>query len=203
MYLQLEYQIIGEGLFRIYSFIFLRRENYFNVHFIDKYEYHLCRCFVPECDDALHPVFDEPWVDRAVPGSVDSYGHFTPEQCLRFKPANNGTYQPLRKASPQCSKVFDLHVSETCDRWVFDKYDDKTIVQEWGITCKDNQWLLALIGTCHFTGIVIGSAAAGVLADKYDPDYLFFTPHAELNLSHSDKVTDEKLFSFYRLCLWP
>lgn len=40
-------------------------------------------------------------------------------------------------------------------------------MQEWNITCKENQWLLALVGTAHFAGIVIGSAAAGVFADKY------------------------------------
>lgn len=60
------------------------------------------------------------------------------------------------------------NVTERCDRWVFDKTDDYTIVQEWSITCIDNQWKLAFVGTSHFAGIVLGSAAAGVLADKYD-----------------------------------
>lgn len=36
---------------------------------------------------------------------------------------------------------------------------------QWLITCKENQWMLSLIGTMHFAGIVVGSALAGALAD--------------------------------------
>lgn len=32
--------------------------------------------------------------------------------------------------------------------------------------CPENQWMLALVGTLHFAGIVVGSAAFGVLADR-------------------------------------
>ena len=38
---------------------------------------------------------------------------------------------------------------------------------QWSITCKENQWMLALIGTMHFAGIVVGSGAAGVFADRW------------------------------------
>lgn len=104
-----------------------------------------------------------------MPGETDSFGIFTPDQCLRYSSANviqdrNVTNQ----FEFQCGYELQQNVTEKCDRWVYDKYDDKTIVQEWSITCKDNQWKLAFIGTCHFAGIVIGSAAAGILADKYD-----------------------------------
>lgn len=36
---------------------------------------------------------------------------------------------------------------------------------QWLITCKENKWMLSLIGTMHFAGIVVGSALAGALAD--------------------------------------
>lgn len=32
-----------------------------------------------------------------------------------------------------------------------------TIVQEWNITCEDNQWKLPLVGTAHFAGVIVGS----------------------------------------------
>lgn len=47
------------------------------------------------------------------------------------------------------------------------------IVRQWLITCKENQWMLALIGTMHFAGIVVGSALAGVLADSYGRKNIF------------------------------
>lgn len=177
-----------------------------------------CRCFVPECDDPLNPIYDQSWIQKAVPGSVDSYGHFTPEQCLRFKPAANHTYFQTDllsgiKPNDQCNKVFDMHISESCDHWVYDKTDDKTIVQEWGITCKENQYLLALIGTCHFTGIVIGSAAAGVLADKYEKQKKkkysreFHINNLFMNFFFYFilffLVMGEKWYSFYQHYLWP
>lgn len=118
------------------------------------------RCFVPGCDDANNPNFDEPWVSAVVPGQHDSSGLFTPEQCKRYElPSTDGN------SSYICGRELPDKNEIRCNRWVYDKYE-KTIVEEWSITCVENQYLLALIGTAHFAGIVTGSAAAGVLADK-------------------------------------
>ena len=43
-----------------------------------------------------------------------------------------------------------------CDQWVFDK-SSHTIVQEWNITCEENKWKLAFVGTAHFAGVIVGS----------------------------------------------
>lgn len=115
---------------------------------------------MPECDDPENPKYGEPWVQNVIPGSTDSSGLFEPEQCERYElPHNtiNETYE--------CYRDLPYKRQTRCNRWVFDKYE-KTIVEEWSITCKENQYLLALVGTAHFAGIVTGSAAAGVLADK-------------------------------------
>lgn len=118
------------------------------------------RCFVPECDDPNHTKYNEPWVSASVPGTPDSTGLFIPEQCLRYEfPLNNGN------SSYQCGKEMSIKNQIKCDRWVFDE-NERTIVNDWKITCKENQYLLALVGTAHFAGIVTGSAAAGILADK-------------------------------------
>lgn len=45
----------------------------------------------------------------------------------------------------------------TCDQWVFDKTDSYTIVEKWKITCEDNDWKLAMVGTAHFSGVIVGS----------------------------------------------
>lgn len=115
---------------------------------------------MPGCDDANNPKYDEPWVSAVVPGSTESTGLFTPEQCNRYELPNehgNSTYV--------CGREIADKKQITCNRWVFDQYE-RTIVEDWTITCKENQYLLALVGTSHFAGIVTGSAAAGILADK-------------------------------------
>jgi OCT family organic cation transporter-like MFS transporter 4/5 len=37
---------------------------------------------------------------------------------------------------------------------------------QWNLTCLDNQWKLAAVGTVHFAGILVGSLAVGLLADR-------------------------------------
>lgn len=44
-----------------------------------------------------------------------------------------------------------------CEKWVFDKSDSFTIVEQWGITCEENEWKLAFVGTMHFAGVIVGS----------------------------------------------
>lgn len=116
---------------------------------------------MPGCDDANNPNYNEPWVSAVVPGTTDSNGLFVPEQCMRYELPNVNNSSP----SYVCGRELPTKEVIQCDRWVYDQYE-KTIVEEWSITCKENQFLLALVGTAHFAGIVTGSAAAGVLADK-------------------------------------
>lgn len=99
-------------------------------------------------------------MSAVVPGTHDSSGLFTPEQCNRYElPSTDGN------SSYDCGRELPTKNVIRCNRWVYDKYE-KTIVEDWSITCMENQYLLALVGTAHFAGIVTGSAAAGVLADK-------------------------------------
>lgn len=115
---------------------------------------------MPGFDDANNPKYNEPCVNVVVPGTTDSNGLFTPEQCKRYEIPNE-----LYNSTSFCEHDIPNKQNITCNRWVFDQYE-KTIVEEWTITCPENQYLLALIGTSHFAGIVTGSALAGVLADK-------------------------------------
>ncbi|XP_059619885.1 solute carrier family 22 member 3 isoform X2 [Phlebotomus argentipes] len=125
------------------------------------------RCFVPNCDDPIDPIYDESWIDYAVPGSTDSRGIFTPEQCQLFVQDNSTlSRQHSLTTFEQCPpNIFTSHIEE-CNQWVFDQ-SERTIVQEWDITCMANHWKLSLVGTMHFLGIVSGSFVFGVLADRY------------------------------------
>lgn len=128
----------------------------------------ISRCFLPDCDDPVNPVYDQPWVHNTVPGKTDSFGIFTPDHCERYVSRTPFVERNVTNVNNyQCHKDLRKNETERCDRWVYDKNDDYTIVQEWSITCIENQWKLAFIGTCHFAGIVLGSAAAGIFADKY------------------------------------
>lgn len=44
-----------------------------------------------------------------------------------------------------------------CNQWVYDQTGLLTIVQQFGIPCEENEWKLALIGTIHFAGVIVGS----------------------------------------------
>lgn len=118
---------------------------------------------MPGCDDPANNEYDNIWVPGAVPGKIDSQGNFNPEHCEMFQSDYNSSFG----VTANCSSIsFDTDKKQTCDRWVFDSHE-KTIVQEWNLTCLENQWKLSLVGTLHFLGIVLGSAIFGFLADKY------------------------------------
>ncbi|XP_059481373.1 organic cation transporter protein [Neocloeon triangulifer] len=113
------------------------------------------RCFVPDCDAGENSEFSQPWLSMAIP-PLTSEGPYQPAQCSRF----------VRNGSGCVSGAFDTNQVENCDKWVFYP-GEKTIVNEWGITCLDNQWKLSLVGTLHFAGILIGSLLCGYLADRF------------------------------------
>lgn len=126
------------------------------------------RCLVPECENPQQPVYDEPWVHHAVPGTTVA-GIFQPEHCLRFvieSTSNSST------PSNECPAEWFSDQKIGCNEWVFDP-NERTIVNDWKITCPENLWRLALIGTLHFSGIVVGSGLFGFLADKYGRRLVF------------------------------
>jgi OCT family organic cation transporter-like MFS transporter 4/5 len=100
-------------------------------------------------------------------------GHFTPENCFKyeFTHASNDSF-PL--ANGTCSPHWFGHDRVQCGSWMFEE-GEKTIVNEWPdeLTCAENQWKLALVGSIHFAGIMIGSGVFGFLADYYGRKRIF------------------------------
>ncbi|XP_055905254.1 organic cation transporter protein [Eupeodes corollae] len=130
------------------------------------------RCLVPECGESstdfeLYP----PWLVNATPGT-NSKGKFTPEKCLRYEVMLNDSIS-IQDVSGSCPREkFNQMKQVKCREWVFDK-NERTIVQEWGLTCTENAWKLALVGTMHFAGLVTGTAASGFFADRFGRKVIF------------------------------
>lgn len=76
-----------------------------------------------ECDNLEKPVFDEPWVHHAVPGSTVNE-IFHPEQCLRF------TFEATSNTSTtECPAEWFSEKQVACNEWVFDP-KERTIVND-------------------------------------------------------------------------
>ncbi|XP_018796962.1 PREDICTED: organic cation transporter protein isoform X2 [Bactrocera latifrons] len=129
------------------------------------------RCLIPQCDDPIEPQLHAHWLANATPGSYDKYGHFTPENCYRYKAVSDNITDVYHIS--ECSKdFFNQNIRERCYSWVYDD-DERTIVQEWQLTCKENVWKLAFVGTMHFAGLVVGTAISGYLADRFGRKNIF------------------------------
>lgn len=122
---------------------------------------------IPECDNLERPNYEESWVEYAVPGKISPSNHFVPEQCERYE-----TLEELHQENETCAAHWFSSKSLRCNAWVFDKHEH-TIVEDWNLTCVENNWKLALVGTMHFAGIATGSGLFGVLADKYGRKKVF------------------------------
>jgi MFS transporter, OCT family, solute carrier family 22 (organic cation transporter), member 4/5 len=54
---------------------------------------------------------------------------------------------------------------------------------QWNLTCTDNQWKLALVGTAHFAGIMVGSAIFGFVADHFGRKLIFVVAIIAMSLT--------------------
>nr|XP_014100467.1 organic cation transporter protein isoform X2 [Bactrocera oleae] len=129
------------------------------------------RCLIPQCDDPVLPQLHAHWLTNATPGSYDKQGHFTPENCYRYKAIDSNITNESHVR--ECPKdAFNQNIRERCNSWVYDD-EERTIVQEWQLTCKENVWKLAFVGTMHFAGLVVGTAISGYLADRFGRKNIF------------------------------
>ncbi|XP_063241777.1 organic cation transporter protein [Bacillus rossius redtenbacheri] len=125
------------------------------------------RCAVPGCDDPAAPDFSPAWLPRAVPPADPRPGAaYSPAACLRYLPLRN-----LSAAPAGCGAAAFSEAAVRCDAWLF--RDERTIVNDWNITCADNQWKLSMVGTVHFAGILVGAFSFGFLADRFGRKIVF------------------------------
>ncbi|KAH8384562.1 hypothetical protein KR093_001027, partial [Drosophila rubida] len=138
------------------------------------------RCRVDECDDAYLAEYQTNWLDHAMPGTRDKRGYFTPsDTCMRYAPNSSvNSLQPWQHSENHwttqvCNpSMFLPEQTQRCEQFVYET-GEHTIVQEWQLTCKENAWKLAFVGTTHFAGLVIGTALFGYLADRFGRKHVF------------------------------
>ncbi|KAK5646498.1 hypothetical protein RI129_004962 [Pyrocoelia pectoralis] len=123
------------------------------------------RCVVPECDSLSDPVYNTHWLEWAIPSNGKSATEYQPEYCERY--VRNIT----TSIYPECFPNRFTNEMERCHEWVFD--NERSIVNDWNITCLDNQWMLSLVGTSHFSGVIVGTGVFGAVADRYGRKLMF------------------------------
>lgn len=109
-------------------------------------------CLIPECESPETAHYDTNWLQHAMPGEIQLDGTYKIDHCRRFKPSATGS----NTFGEICPVQMFENETIRCDQWVYDK-TSHTIVQEWNITCEENQWKLAFVGTAHFAGVIVGS----------------------------------------------
>ncbi|KAJ6638845.1 Organic cation transporter protein [Pseudolycoriella hygida] len=118
------------------------------------------RCNVTECD--TRPAEYAPnWLIHAVP-----YDHEIPEKCFRYKSSVvNAT---------QCYDVtsFETSTKIRCEDFVFES-DEVTLLNEFNLTCEENEWKLAFVGTINGLALLVAIPALGYLSDRYGRRTLF------------------------------
>ncbi|XP_070506359.1 organic cation transporter protein-like [Chironomus tepperi] len=133
------------------------------------------RCSVPQCESFGDTYYNQEWIKDVLPGSIsDTTGKFIPEQCLQYGLKDN-INDTLPSVNNTCLGTwFDSEVTTRCNEWIFDEHET-TIVNDWPnlLTCSENQWKLALVGSSHFFGIMMGSAVFGILADSFGRKKIF------------------------------
>lgn len=144
---------------------------------------------MPDCETSVNAVYDADWVSYAVPPSkiTRSSATFEPDQCLYYKEkADKGSCEP------------SSFTNETlrCHQWVFDPHE-RSIVNDWLITCPDNEPKLALVGTMHFAGIAFGTVVSGFLADKFGRKIIFICSILLMAITGVLQVISANLMWFY------
>lgn len=114
------------------------------------------RCKIPECDKNVTE-YAPIWLENAVP-----YRHNEPEKCIRYS-----TKMYSNSSNRQCSlDEFDNTKRMKCDEFVY-RTNEVTILNEFNLTCRENEWKLTLIGTIKNTAELIMLPISGMLSDRF------------------------------------
>uniref|UniRef100_A0A182J645 Major facilitator superfamily (MFS) profile domain-containing protein n=1 Tax=Anopheles atroparvus TaxID=41427 RepID=A0A182J645_ANOAO len=118
------------------------------------------RCHVPECETAAEAVpFAPDWLRAAIPYEE------LPAKCDRYQPLpRNVTDETVFVCD---ADRFNQSVVERCSTLVFEDPSERTIVNEFNLTCNDNRWKVTLVGSVHSAGQFVSLAMTGLISDRY------------------------------------
>ncbi|XP_058117668.1 solute carrier family 22 member 3-like [Anopheles ziemanni] len=121
------------------------------------------RCYVPECDTGSEVIpFAPDWLRDAVPYGASSK---LPAKCDRYQPLpGNGTDETALACD---ASRFNRSAVERCSSFVFEDPTERTVVNEFNLTCDDNRWKVTLVGTIHSVGQFVSLAMTGLISDRF------------------------------------
>lgn len=111
---------------------------------------------MPECENPEKTEFQPPWLEYSAPAS---FAESSGAGCLRYVVRN-------RTADGQCGRESFGNETRECHSWVYDG-TERTIQNEWDVTCDGNRWKLTLVGTINNVGQFVGLIFAGYVSDRY------------------------------------
>ncbi|KAG4079938.1 hypothetical protein HA402_006250 [Bradysia odoriphaga] len=112
------------------------------------------RCRIPGCDDN-QTEYKPDWLSHAVP-----HINGVPSRCTRYNSSITD--------SSQCwdENAFEAYELVVCNDWVFET-EERTILNEFGLTCPENDWKLAFVGTINNAALFVFIAVMGGLSDRF------------------------------------
>ncbi|XP_035896927.1 solute carrier family 22 member 3-like [Anopheles stephensi] len=118
------------------------------------------RCLVPECETASGTTPYAPeWLRAAVPfGGKPQH----PAKCDRYQ---------VIPSSPDefvCDESrFNRSAIERCTEFVYADPSERTILNDFDLTCEENLWKVTLVGTVHSIGQFVSLALSGIISDRF------------------------------------
>nr|XP_023022775.1 organic cation transporter protein-like [Leptinotarsa decemlineata] len=128
------------------------------------------RCLIPECEDQLDTSYNVPWMKWAIPNKIseDQVIGVKTDPCSRYIHENESS----EFNSTVCTEKSFTNTTVACSELIFDE-NERTVVNDFNITCLENQWKIYLVGTIHFAGILVGTLVSGILADWFGRKLIF------------------------------
>ncbi|EAA01806.3 AGAP001202-PA [Anopheles gambiae str. PEST] len=117
------------------------------------------RCHIPACENASTTALYTPdWLRDAVPF------HGKPEL-----PAKCDRYHVIPASDDfGCDAArFNQSAMERCSEFVYADPTERTIVNDFNLTCEENLWKVTLVGTVHSIGQFVSLAMSGIISDRF------------------------------------
>ncbi|KAJ6636137.1 Solute carrier family 22 member 5 [Pseudolycoriella hygida] len=121
------------------------------------------RCRIPECDNGTSD-FNADWWNFTIP-EVNG----RPATCARYGTLNISQYDDENvMIEPICSAdYFNQSVEDTCTSDFIYRNDELTILNEFNLTCIDNEWKLTAVGSIGNIAEMLWLPIAGLLSDRF------------------------------------
>uniref|UniRef100_A0A182MNT6 Major facilitator superfamily (MFS) profile domain-containing protein n=1 Tax=Anopheles culicifacies TaxID=139723 RepID=A0A182MNT6_9DIPT len=117
------------------------------------------RCYIPECETTPQTApYSPDWLRVAVPfgGKPE-----LPSKCERYQVIPSSTELVCDEHR------FNQSAIEHCTEFVYADPTERTIVNDFNLTCDENLWKVTLVGTIHSIGQFVSLAMSGIISDRF------------------------------------